>query len=49
VPSDLLELCDFTVDADKVRPRPGSKPFYLIPLLIAPAYFLARPLPTKSS
>ena len=25
------------------------RPFYLTPLLIAPAYFLARPLPTKSS
>jgi len=25
------------------------RPFYLTPLLIAVAYFLARPLPTKSS
>jgi hypothetical protein len=36
----IRNLCTTTVQCDR---------FYLTPLLIAVAYFLARPLPTKSS
>ena len=41
-----------TCDVHKLIFAPPSvqvRPFYLTPLLIALAYFLARPLPTKSS
>ena len=45
------------LDRDACHVHPGNfctttmqvRPFYLTPLLIAVAYFLAKPLPTKSS